>query len=177
LLLFLGAVFAIYVVLGVLYESVAHPVTILSTLPSAVLGGLLALLITGTQLTLVAAIACILLVGMVMKNAILMVDFALDSQRRLGLPATDAILAAARARARPILMTTLVAALSAVPLALGTGPGHELRQPLGIASIGGLLVAQVLTLYTTPVLYIVVERLARARRRAPAHALVSQVGV
>jgi multidrug efflux pump subunit AcrB len=118
-----------------------------------------------------------LLVGMVMKNAILMVDFALDSQRRLGLPATDAILAAARARARPILMTTLVAALSAVPLALGTGPGHELRQPLGIASIGGLLVAQVLTLYTTPVLYIVVERLARARRRAPAHALVSQVGV
>jgi multidrug efflux pump subunit AcrB len=164
--LFAGAVFAIYIVLGILYESVAHPVTILSTLPSAVLGGLLALLVTGTQMTMMASIACILLVGMVMKNAILMVDFALDGQRRLGLPAREAVLRAASARARPILMTTLVAALGAVPLAFGTGPGHELRQPLGIASIGGLLVAQVLTLYTTPVLYMTVERLAHLGRRA-----------
>ena len=129
------------------------------------LGGLLALLTTGTQLTLVASLACILLVGMVMKNAILMVDFALDGQRRLGLSAADAMLAAASARARPIVMTTLVAALGAVPLALGTGPGHELRQPLGIASIGGLLVAQFLTLYTTPVLYLVIARLARVPKR------------
>ncbi|OAS23024.1 efflux RND transporter permease subunit [Methylobacterium platani] len=159
MLLFLGAVAAIYVVLGVLYESLIHPLTILSTLPSAVFGGLLALCATGTPLTLVASIACVLLVGIVMKNAILMVDVALNLQRERSLPADEAILEAAVARARPILMTTLVAALSAVPLALGTGPGHELRQPLGITALGGLLVSQLLTLYSTPVVFAALSRL------------------
>jgi multidrug efflux pump subunit AcrB len=169
LLLFIGAVFAIYVVLGVLYESLLHPVTILSTLPSATIGGLLALHLTATPLTLVASIACILLVGMVMKNAIIMVDFALDAQRQRGLSAEAAILDAAIVRARPILMTTFVAALGALPLALGTGPGHELRQPLGIATVGGLLLSQLLTLYTTPVLFVLLERCRRYvfERRLP----------
>ncbi|MFH6786930.1 MULTISPECIES: efflux RND transporter permease subunit [Methylobacterium] len=163
LLLFLGAVFAIYVVLGVLYESLVHPLTILSTLPSAVIGGLMALRVTGTPLTLVASIACVLLVGIVMKNAILMVDVALALQRERGLAPRDAILEAALARARPILMTTLVAALSAVPLALGTGPGHELRQPLGITAVGGLVASQLLTLYSTPVVFAVLAGFARGR--------------
>ncbi|TNC10080.1 acriflavine resistance protein B [Methylobacterium terricola] len=166
LLLFLGAVAAIYVVLGVLYESLIHPLTILSTLPSAVVGGLLALRLTGTPLTLVASIACVLLVGIVMKNAILMVDVALVLQREQGMSPRDAILDAALSRARPILMTTLVAALSAVPLAFGTGPGHELRQPLGITAVGGLLVSQLLTLYSTPVVFAVLAGLARRREGA-----------
>ncbi|SFU76217.1 multidrug efflux pump [Methylobacterium sp. 174MFSha1.1] len=161
LLLFLGAVLAIYVVLGVLYESLIHPLTILSTLPSAVIGGLVALRVTGTPLTLVASIACVLLVGIVMKNAILMVDVALVLQRERGLAIREAVLEAALSRARPILMTTLVAALSAVPLALGTGPGHELRQPLGITAVGGLIVSQLLTLYSTPVVFAVLSRVAR----------------
>ncbi|KMO28697.1 efflux RND transporter permease subunit [Methylobacterium aquaticum] len=166
LLLFLGAVLAIYVVLGVLYESLIHPLTILSTLPSAVVGGLLALHLTGTPLTLVASIACVLLVGIVMKNAILMVDVALALQREQGMSPRDAILEAALTRARPILMTTLVAALSAVPLALGTGPGHELRQPLGITAVGGLVVSQLLTLYSTPVVFAVLAGMARGREGA-----------
>ena len=130
-------VFAIYIVLGVLYESYAHPLTILSTLPPAVFGALTALWLTRTQFTLITSIACILLVGMVIKNAILMVDFALEAERRQGLPPAAAILLAARLRVRPIVMTTVVTVGSALPLALGTGPGFELRQPLGIAVTGG----------------------------------------
>jgi multidrug efflux pump len=168
--LFVGAVIAVYIVLGMLYESFAHPFTILSTLPPAVFGALLALEVTRFEFSLISAIACVLLVGMVMKNAIMMVDFALELQRGRGLAPRDAIRLAASQRVRPIIMTTLVAILSAVPLAFGTGPGHELRQPLGIASIGGLMASQMLTLYSTPVIYTLVARLQR-RPRA-----VSEIG-
>ena len=160
-LLFAAALVAVYIVLGMLYESYAHPFTIFSTLPSAVFGAMLALRATHTQFTLIAFIACVLLVGMVMKNAIMMVDFALAAERGHGLSPRDAMRLAARLRARPIVMTTLVAILSAVPLALGTGPGFELRQPLGIASVGGLIASQVMTLYSTPAAYLLVSRLRR----------------
>ena len=172
LVLFAAAILAVYIVLGMLYESYAHPFTILSTLPSTVFGALLALWVTHTQFTLVTSIACILLVGMVMKNAIMMVDFALEAERHGGLTPAAAIRQAALMRVRPITMTMLVAVLSAVPIAVGTGPGFELRQPLGIAIVGGLLVAQLFTLYTTPVVYVVIAGLPKRRRLAkPAEAV------
>jgi hydrophobe/amphiphile efflux-1 (HAE1) family protein len=171
-LLILGAFLAIYVTLGVLYESYIHPITIISTLPTAGLGALLALLVTNTPLTVVALIGVILLLGIVKKNAIMMVDFALEHERQEGGSSEEAILAACRERFRPILMTTLAALLGAVPLALGTGTGSELRSPLGIAIIGGLAVSQVLTLYTTPVVYLALDRLRwrTTPRTAPAPA-------
>ena len=148
-----------------LYESYAHPLTILSTLPSASFGALLALSLSRTQFTIIAAIACILVVGIVMKNAIMMVDFALDGERRLGLPDGGGDRQAARLRFRPIIMTTLAALLGALPLALGTGLGSELRQPLGIAMVGGLFLSQFVTLYTTPAVYLGIDTLRRWRSR------------
>jgi hydrophobe/amphiphile efflux-1 (HAE1) family protein len=166
-LLILAAVAAIYIVLGVLYESLVHPVTILSTLPTAGVGALLALLATGTPFTMIALIGVILLMGIVKKNAIMMVDFALEHRREEGAGAEAAILAACRERFRPILMTTLAAVFGAVPLLLASGPGAELRAPLGLTIIGGMLLSQVLTLYTTPAVFLALERLATARRRSP----------
>jgi hydrophobe/amphiphile efflux-1 (HAE1) family protein len=163
-LLFLGAIAAIYIVLGILYESWAHPLTVLSTLPSAVCGALLALLLTGMEFDLLTSIAFMLLIGMVMKNAILMVDFALDAERHHGSVPALAIREAARLRLRPILMTSAATVMTALPLALGHDPGFELRRPLGIAIAGGLLVSQLMTLYTTPLFYLAIDRL-RARGR------------
>jgi multidrug efflux pump len=160
-LLLFAALIAVYIVLGVLYESLAHPLTIISTLPSAGLGALLALQVSGTELTVIAFIGIILLIGIVKKNGIMMVDFALDGERRRGLSPERAIHEACLERFRPILMTTLAAMLGAVPLVIALGPGSELRRPLGITIIGGLLVSQVLTLYTTPVIYLVLDRLHR----------------
>jgi multidrug efflux pump len=160
-LLLLAALIAVYIVLGVLYESLAHPLTIISTLPSAGLGALLALQVSGTELTVIAFIGIILLIGIVKKNGIMMVDFALDGERRLGLSPERAIHEACLERFRPILMTTLAAMLGAVPLVIAIGPGSELRRPLGITIIGGLLVSQVLTLYTTPVIYLLLDKLHR----------------
>jgi multidrug efflux pump len=146
-------------VLGVLYESFVHPVTILSTLPSAGIGALLALMVAGDDLTVIAIIGIVLLIGIVKKNAIMMIDFALDAQRTEHKPPREAIYQACLLRFRPILMTTMAAVLGALPLMLGTGVGSELRHPLGVSIVGGLLVSQVLTLFTTPVIYLWFDRM------------------
>jgi multidrug efflux pump len=169
-ILILGAVAAIYVVLGVLYESYIHPITILSTLPPAGVGALLALIVAGSQLTLIALIGILLLIGLVKKNAIMMVDFALMVERTEHKSSRDAIYEAAKLRFRPIMMTTMAALLGALPLALGQGQGSELRRPLGIAIVGGLIVSQVLTLYTTPVIYLYMDRLRLWANRKRGHA-------
>jgi multidrug efflux pump len=160
-LLILAALITVYIVLGVLYESYIHPITILSTLPSAGVGACLALLLTGTELSVVALIGIILLIGIVKKNGIMMVDFALEAERQHGMTPLDAIYQASLLRFRPIMMTTMAALLGGLPLALGTGMGSELRRPLGISMVGGLLLSQVLTLYTTPVVYLFFDRLAQ----------------
>ena len=163
-LLIIAALITVYIVLGVLYESFIHPVTILSTLPSAGVGALLALIITGHDLNIVSIIGIILLIGIVKKNAIMMIDFALEAERREGKSPTEAIHQAALLRFRPILMTTVAALFGALPLMLGTGMGSELRHPLGISIVGGLLVSQLLTLFTTPVIYIYFDRWGRELR-------------
>jgi multidrug efflux pump len=166
-LLILAALVTIYIVLGMLYESLVHPITILSTLPSAGVGALLALLAVETEFSLIAMIGVILLIGIVKKNAIMMIDVALERMRSLGESARDAIHHACLLRFRPILMTTLAALFGAVPLAIGSGDGAELRQPLGIAIVGGLILSQILTLYTTPVVFVMMDKLRKKPIAAP----------
>jgi multidrug efflux pump len=160
-LLILAALVTVYIVLGVLYESFIHPLTILSTLPSAGVGAFAALLLFGQDLSVVAIIGIVLLIGIVQKNGIMMVDFALEGERKRGKNPTDAIYEACMLRFRPIMMTTVAALLAGLPLALGTGFGSELRRPLGIAMVGGLLVSQALTLFTTPVIYVFFDKLGK----------------
>ena len=175
--LILGVLVAVYLVLGILYESLLHPVTILSTLPSAGLGALLALRLTGTEFSLIALLGLFLLVGIVMKNAILMIDFALLAQRQRGLTPADAIFEAAQLRLRPILMTNFAALLGALPLVLASGEGVEMRRPLGLAIVGGLSVSQLLTLYTVPVVYLWLDRVRLRFQRSPAAPAVREATV
>jgi multidrug efflux pump len=175
LFLILAAVLTMYIILGILYESFIHPITILSTLPSAGIGALLALMIVGKDLGVIGIIGIILLIGIVKKNAIMMIDFALDAERSEGLPPREAIYQACLLRFRPILMTTLAALLSGVPLMMGTGMGSELRNPLGITIVGGLIVSQVLTLFTTPVIYLMFDGIAaKFGKRQPAPVLTEE---
>ncbi|HTT55508.1 MAG TPA: efflux RND transporter permease subunit, partial [Opitutaceae bacterium] len=175
-LLILAAVVVVYIVLGMLYESYIHPVTILSSLPSAGVGALLILMLLRYDLSVIAIIGIILLIGIVKKNAIMMIDFALEAERKEGKSPVEAIHEACLLRFRPIMMTTMSALLAGLPLAIGHGAGSELRRPLGIAIVGGLLVSQSLTLYTTPVIYLYLDRVAVKlaalwrRRRTPAPA-------
>jgi multidrug efflux pump len=164
-ILIIAALITVYIVLGVLYESFIHPITILSTLPSAGVGALLALMIDGSDLGIIAIIGIILLIGIVKKNGIMMVDFALDAERHEGKAPREAIYQASLLRFRPILMTTMAALFGALPLMLGTGTGSELRHPLGVTIVGGLILSQLLTLFTTPVIYLGFARLGAALRR------------
>jgi len=162
-LLIVAAIVVIYIVLGMLYESLIHPVTVLTTLPSAGFGAVLALLLFKMEFSLMALIGVFLLIGIVKKNAILIIDFALEAERARGLTATQAVREACLLRFRPILMTTLAAGLGALPLAIGFGQGAELRQPLGVTIVGGLIASQLLTLQTTPVVYVLLDKLRRRR--------------
>jgi multidrug efflux pump len=166
-MLILAAIVTVYIVLGVLYESYIHPITILSTLPSAGVGAFLFLLLTGMDFSIIALIGLVLLIGIVKKNAIMMIDFALEAERKEHKNPVDAIYEACLLRFRPIMMTTMAALLGGIPLALGSGTGSELRRPLGVTIVGGLIVSQLLTLYTTPVIYLWFDRLAKRFSRRP----------
>jgi len=170
-ILILAALLTIYMVLGMLYESTLHPITILSTLPSAGVGAILALMLCGIDFTLIALIGVLLLIGIVKKNAILMIDFAIHAERAEALSPRDAIYRACMMRFRPIMMTTMAALFGALPLALGFGEGADIRQPLGVSIVGGLIVSQILTLYTTPVVYLALDTLRLKWSKQPNNSL------